>query len=346
MWFSKFNNQAKYKEGWIMTKWMKVLVTSCAVLLPYGFLGGWQPQVLAAEKFKVAIVMPGTITDESFCQSGYEGLKWIEKELGAEIAYTENVAEPDQVENIRDYARRGYDLVIGHGGQFDDSTKKVAATFPKVKFFVTNGVSTGPNLANGGVNPTHYGYLTGIVAGKMTKSNKLAYITGNKFPLNDACAGAFEAGVKAYNPNAEVSVIFTGSWDDVAKAKEAAFAQIARGVDILMPALNLATLGVIEAAREKGVYAIGFSRDQLHVAPKTVLCSAIQNYGAVLFHIAKLVKEGKFEGKSYILGVETPGVTGIGKVNEVVPKEVLALVAEATEGLKAGKIKPYPWPPK
>jgi len=300
----------------------------------------------AAAEFKVAIVLPGTITDESFCQTGYEGLKMIEKELGAEIAYTERVAEPDQVENIRDYARRGYDLVIAHGGQFDDAAKKVAKQFPNAKFFVTNGISTGPNLANGGLNPTHFGYLVGIVGGRMTKTNKLAYVTANKFPLNDAVAGSFEAGVKAYNPKAEVSVIFTGSWDDVAKAKEAAFAQISRGVDVLIPALNLATLGVIEAAREKGVYAIGFSRDQLHVAPDTVLCSAIQNYGAVLLHIAKLIKEERFEGKGYMLGVETPGVTGVGKVNKVVPQEVRNLVEKAKEDLKSERVKPYPWPPK
>jgi len=308
--------------------------------------GIFVPSTQAGRKFRVAIVLPGTITDESFCQSGYEGLKMIEKKLGAEIAYSERVAEPDQEENLRDYARRGYDLIIAHGGQFDDAAKKVAKQFPKVKFFVTNGVSVRQNLANGGLNPTHFGYLVGIVGGKMTKTNKLAYITGNAFPLNDAVAGSFKAGVKAYNPNAQVSVVFTGSWDDVAKAKEAAFAQIARGVDVLIPALNLATLGVIEAAREKGVYAIGFSRDQLHVAPNTVLCSAIQNYGAVIFHIAKLVKEGKFEGKSYMLGVETPGVTGIGKVNRVVPQEVRDLVEKAKQDLITGRVKPYPWPPK
>ena len=201
------------------------------------FMISGMSQAFAADKFRVAIVLPGTITDESFCQSGYEGLKMIEKELGAEVAYTERVAEPDQVENLRDYARRGYDLVIAHGGQFDDAAKKVAGQFPKVKFLVTNGMAQGPNIANGGLNPTHFGYLVGVVAGKMTKSNKIAFITGNKFPLNDAVAGSFEAGAKQYNPNSEVSVIFTGSWDDVAKAKEAAFAQIARGVDVLIPAL-------------------------------------------------------------------------------------------------------------
>ncbi|MDB4444234.1 BMP family protein [bacterium] len=325
-----------------MTRKIQIMAI-CFIALAFFFTGATVSPTPALA-LKVAIVLPGTITDESFCQSGYEGLKLIEKELGAEIAYSERVSEADQVENIRDYARRGYDLVIAHGGQMDDAAKKVAAKFPKVKFFVTNGQATGPNIGNGGLNPTHFGYLVGLVGGKMTKSNKLAYITGNAFPLNDAVAGAFKAGVKDVNPKADVSVIFTGSWDDVAKAKEAAFAQISRGVDVLIPALNLATLGVIEGAREKGVYAIGFSRDQLHVAPDTVLCSAIQNYGAVLFHIARLVKEGKFEGKSYMLGVETSGVTGIGKTNKVVSKDVIAIVEKAKQDLATGKITPYPWP--
>ena len=114
------------------------------------------------------------------------------------------------------------------------------------------------------------------------------------------------------------------------------FAQIARGVDVLIPALNLASLGVIEAAREKGVYAIGFSRDQLHVAPDTVLCSAVQNMGAVLFHIAKLTKEGKFEGKSYWFGAETPGISGVGKVNKVVPQEVRDLVEKRASRVLKG----------
>ncbi len=303
------------------------------------------PDANAAQKFRVAIVLPGSITDQSFNQTGYEGLKKIEKELKAEVAYTENVADADQIENLRDYARRGYDLVIAHGGQFDDAALKVAAQFPKVKFFVTNGRAKGPNISGGGINPTHMGYLSGIVAGKMSKSGKLAWITGAKFPLNDANAGSFEAGAKRVNPKAELSVVFTGNWDDVAKAKEAAMAQIARGVDVLVPALNLASLGVIEAARDKGVYAIGFSRDQLNVAPETVLCTIIQDYGIVNFHVAKLVKEGKFEGgKMYELGAETSGVTGIGTPNKVISKDVLDEVKKATKDLISGKVKPYPWP--
>jgi len=326
-------------EGFEMAKKTRVLVI-CVIALAFFVIGSGVSPAGAAGKFRVAAVMPGTITDGSFNQSCYEGLKMIEKQLGAEIAFTEKVSQADQVENIIDYARRGYDLVIAHGGEMDAAAVKVAKKFPKVKFFVTNGAAKGPNIAHGGVNPTHYGYISGVVGGKMTKTNKLAVVSGNEFPLVTTVYESFKKGVKDYNPKAEVSIIYTGSWDDVAKAKEAAFAQIAKGVDVLFPVLDLATLGIIEGAREKGVYVFGFSKDQLDVAPGNVLSSALQNYGAVLLSIAKLVKGGKFEGgKAYSLGLETPGVTGPGRINKVVPKEVKDLVNKATQDLIAGKIQ-------
>jgi basic membrane protein A len=322
-----------------MLKGTKVVFVFMAAL-SFVFIHSVLPSAFAAAKLRVAAVMPGTITDGSFNQSCYEGLKAIEKELGAEIAFSEKVSQADQVENLTDYARRGFDLVIAHGGEMDDAAQKVAAKFPKVKFFVTNGAAKAENLSNGGVNPTHYGYLCGVVGGKMTKTNKLATVSGNEFPLVVTVHESFKKGVRDFNPKAEVGIVYTGSWDDVAKAKEAAFAQIAKGVDVLFPVLDLATLGIIEGAREKGVYVFGFSKDQLDVAPKNVLGSAIQNYGAVLLQVAKLVKERKFDGgKTYSLGLESPNVTGLGRINKIVPNDVQGLVQKVTQDIVAGKIK-------
>lgn len=319
----------------------KLYGATFCILIAGLIIAGFSPiAVQAVPKLKVAAVMPGTITDGSFNQSCYEGLKMIEKELGAEIAFTEKVSQADQAENLTDYARRGYDLVIAHGGEMDDAASKVAQKFPKVKFFVTNGKAKGPNIAHGGVNPTHYGYLCGVVGGKMTKTNKLACVSGNEFPLVVTVYEAFKKGAKDHNSKSEVGIIYTGSWDDVAKAKEAAFAQIAKGVDVLFPVLDLATLGIIEGAREKNVYVFGFSKDQLDIAPENILCSAIQNYGAVLLQVAKLVQAGKFEGgKTYSLGLETPGVTGPGRFGKMVPQSVKDLVKTATDDIVAGKIK-------
>jgi len=322
-----------------MVRKVKIL-TVCLLTLGFFVTMLTVSATFAADTFKVAIVLPGSINDESNNQAGYEGLKVIEKELGAEVAYSEKVAQPDQEVYLLDYARRGYDLVIGHGGEFDDATAKAAKKFPNVKFFVTNGAAKGPNIAHGTVNIPHYAYICGIVAAKMTKTNKIALVSGNEIPPVLPLIKVLKKALADYNPKAELGVIYTGSWDDVAKAKEATYAQVAKGVDVIFPALDLATLGVIEAAREKNVYTFGFVKDLLDVAPNNVLCSAIMNYSAVLLHVAKLVKEGKFVGgTAYYLGLETPGVTGTGRFSKVVPQEVKAEVSKAIQDIVAGKIQ-------
>src|SRR2546425_2251089 len=123
--------------------------TAAAVLLVLvlmAMVGGGPTR--AAAKLKVAVALPGIITDKGFNQSAYEALKRMEKELGAETAYTERVAQPDQVEVMSDYARRGFNLVVGHGGEFDAAGKQVAERYPKTSVVVTAGTVTGPNLAS------------------------------------------------------------------------------------------------------------------------------------------------------------------------------------------------------
>ena len=134
------------------------------------------PTAATTGKLKVAAALPGIITDKAWNQSAYEGLKMVEKELGAQIAYTERVAQADQVEVLSDYARRNFDLIFAHGGEFDAAGKQVAAMFPKTKFVIDNGTNTGPNLADLQINHFQVAFLGGFVAGKMSKTNKVAVV--------------------------------------------------------------------------------------------------------------------------------------------------------------------------
>lgn len=318
----------------------------CVVLMSFICIYSPTP-ASAADKLKVAALFPGGINDASFNQSGYEGLKKIEKALDAEISFVEKVPGAYEEENMVDYARRGYDLIIAHGGQMDNSVLKVAKKFPDVKFFVTNGGAKGPNIANGGLNQNHYGYITGLLAAKMTKTNKVSFISAQNFPFVVSVYEAIKKGAVETNPKVEVGDVYTGDWEDVHKAKEAAFAEIAKGSDVLFPYLNLATLGIMDAAREKDVYVFGeISGDdqkeidrQVNIAPKNILAIVLMNYGEVLFNIAKLVDTGKFEGgKSYFLGLETPGVTGLLRKNKAIPQEVLEDIEKAKKDIIAGRI--------
>ncbi|MGQ0571785.1 MAG: BMP family protein [Armatimonadota bacterium] len=311
-----------------------------AVLLGLALLGQLAPLPAAGgpKKLKVAAAFPGIITDKGFNQNGFEGLKLIEKEMGAEIAYTERVAQPDQVEVMSDYARRGFDLVFGHGGEFDAAGKQVASQFPKTKFVMTNGTVAGPNLASIQVHHFQVSFLAGVVGGMMSKTNKIAVIIAQKFKATEDLAAGIEQGAKFANPKIQASVSYTGNWDDVAKAKEASLAHIAKGADVLFPILDHAVLGVMEAAKEKNTFAVGMFGDQLDLAPKHVLTSGIENIGPGWLNMAKLVAAEKFQGKQYVIGLENAKAAGLGRFNPVVPQRVKDKVEEARKLLIAGKI--------
>ncbi|MEW6226776.1 MAG: BMP family protein [Bacillota bacterium] len=297
------------------------------------------PIVTAQAPLKIAIVMPGVITDQAWNQSGYEGLLAIQKQFGAQIAYTEKVPQPEQAQALADYARRGYDLVIGHGGEFDAAVLQVAARFPKTKFVVTNGQATGANVASLAINHWQGAYLGGAVAGLMTKSNKVAIVTGQQFQAVTDMIEGFTAGATAANPRVKVAVSYTGDWDDAGKAKEAALAHIADGADILYPMLDLAFIGVIQAAREKKVWAIGFVSDVLDIAPETVLTSVIENIGFAMVQFVQIVLDGKFEGKQYYIGVDEPRAAGLGRFNPIVPESVRKQAENIRQALIKGTVK-------
>lgn len=298
-----------------------------------------QPTGAGAARMRVAAALPGIITDKAWNQSAYEGLKLVEKELGAQIAYTERVAQPEQVEVLSDYARRGFDLVFAHGGEFDAAGKQVAAQFPRVKFVINNGTNTGPNLADLQINHFQVAFLGGVVAGRMTKTNKVAVVAAQRFKAIEDLVAGFSQGATFANPRVEVFVTFTGDWDNIGKGKEAALAHIARGADVVLPILDHALVGVLDAVKEKNVYAIGYVADQLDLAPQHILTSVMENMSVAILMMAKIVAEGKFEGKNYVIGLENPQVARLGRYNRIVPAEVRAKVEEAKTLLLAGRIR-------
>ena len=309
------------------------------LLLVLAILIGALPAGGQTTKLKVAAALPGIITDKGWNQAAFEALKKLEKEMGAKIAYTERVAQPDQVEVMSDYARRGFDVVFGHGGEFDAAGQQVAERFSKTKFVITAGTITGPNLASVQINVFQMGFLAGVVAGQMTKTNKIAAIVAQKFKSTDNMLAGYAQGAKFVNPSIQVFSSYTGDWNDIGKAKEAALAHIAKGADIIWPVLDHALLGVLDATKEKNIYALGFTGDQLDLAPKQILTSALQNIGTAMVEITKLAVAGKFQGKVYVFGLETPNATGVGRYNPVVPKSVRDKVEEVERLFIAEKIK-------
>ncbi len=301
--------------------------------------GGEQPAA-AEQALKVAMVLPGNITDKSWNQSGYEGLLRAEEELQLEVAFSEQVPQPDQVEAMADYARRGFDVVIGHGGEFQGTAEEVAERFPDTLFVVDNGTTPGKNLATVDFYYKQFGYLLGYLGARMSKTGKGGFIGAQQIKFSIDLAAGFEEGFKAANPDGEVLVAWTNDWDDVAKAKEAALNQISEGVDVIFPTMDNAIIGSLQAAKEKNVWAFGIYYDAVADWPDTVLQSAILDIRAGLTSFLSLAKENKAEGKNYKFGVESPAVARLGTYHQAIPQEVRDEVEGLREDMVAGRLQP------
>lgn len=286
----------------------------------------------------LAIVLPGTITDGGWNQLGYEGVKRAGDDLGIEVAYVEQVDNADQTESLSAFAREGYSLVVGHGGQFDGAIEQVAAEFPETFFLGVNGDIVGDNYSCVRTNYNQMLYLSGMIGAAMSKTKKMAYLAGMEFKSTQQQGAAMDLGAKAMDPSAEVVSSFVGDFNDIAKAKESALALIASGVDVIFHNLDNSAPAVLQACQEAGIYAFGNNVDQFELAPEAILTSAIQDIGGAITTVAELAATGEIESKKYVIGLETPELVRFGKFNEAVPAEVKAQVDAVAADMVAGKL--------
>lgn len=291
---------------------------------------------------KAAIVMPGSISDKGWNAAGYDGLTKAGEALGFETAVSEKVEQPDQIEALSDYARRGYDLVIGHGGEFQDAVERVAKRFPDTMFMVNNGLGTGENVANADFYFSQVGYLMGFTAARMSRSGKIGFIGAQQFKFTNDSAASYENGAKAANPDIKVLVTWTGDWDDVAKGKEAALNQISQGADVIWPTMDSATLGAMQAVQEKGIYGIGIYRDAINEWPE-ILQSAILDVGGNMRSYLELAAKGELTGQAYKGDLNNEGAMRVGSYHPDIPEETVAEIKGLIEQMKSGELKPQPY---
>jgi basic membrane protein A and related proteins len=259
----------------------------------------------AADKpMRVALLTPGPISDKSWNGGAYEGLTELRDSLGALISHIQTKTPAEFEENFRQYGAQGYDLVVGHGFEFQDAATRVAPSYPKTNYVVTSGRVTAQNLAGIAFLFEEASYQAGILAGAITKTNKLGLIAGTELPPVKASFIAFERGAKSVNPRIEVLISYIGNWDDVSAGKEQALAQIGRGVDVIFQNADAAGLGIFQAAREKKVYAFGTNANQNAVAPDVILGSVVIDLPKAFMLIGREVKSGTFTGRVIDLGVK------------------------------------------
>lgn len=286
----------------------------------------------------VAMVLSGLITDEAFNQFTYEGMMRAAEELGIKTAYKESVTQDEQVEIIRQFAKQGYSIIIGQGGQFGEALSIVAEEFPDTQFIFSVGTETYdlPNMSAATVSYSHSGFVGGILAALTTKTNKVAMVTGEFYDNHRMMEAGFYAGVSYVNPEIETTAITTGDWADTVKAREACLALIAQGYDVLFPCLDAAGAGVAAAAQDsENVWVVGSVADYAaeYGAEDVTVGSVVFAWEALGY----LESTGELcDGQSHVVGMAGGGIDPV--VNMTLTSDQQAIYDAAIKDLSDGKI--------
>lgn len=299
-----------------------------------------------AQSPKVAMLLPGSINDQSWNAAGYGALALL-KGKGADTAYSENVPPADHIETMRDYARRGFNPVIGHSGRFLSAAQRVGPEFEKVSFIVGSGASGfGKNVTSVDYDNAQMGYLMGVLAARMTKSNTIGSVNGLEGLLNMVqIVGGFRQGVKSVKPDAVVKVIYVKDMEDAAMAKEAALALIGGGADVVFAKLNAGQAGVIQAAKEKNVFATGRSLAHVEAAPQNVLTAIVEKWPDMYAAAVAEARAGKLKPGLVTYGYEaaSPGADFMyakdKAFNPAIPAAVIAEIEALKKKFAAGTLK-------
>jgi simple sugar transport system substrate-binding protein len=291
----------------------------------------------AEEPFKVAFVYVAPIGDLGWTWAHDEGRLMIEEEFGdkVETAFIENVPEGPEAERvIRDFAQKGFDLILTTSFGYMDPTITVAQEFPEIWFVHISGFKTADNVSTVFGRMYQPRYLSGLVAGAATKSNTVGYVAA--FPIPEVIRGinSFALGVREVNPEAEVRVVWTNTWFGPPEEKEAAEALLAEGADVI--AQHQDTTEPQKAAADAGAVSIGYDSDMSSFVGDTVLTSPVWNWGTKYVDIVREVMDGTYSTESYWGGLDD-SVVALAPFSGQVPEDIKTLVAERQELITAGK---------
>lgn len=294
-----------------------------------------------AEGIRVAVIFPGLVDDESWNQIGHDGMRRAEEEFGAEVAFSEQVSPAQAEEAFRDFAARGFDLVIGHGGEFEDQALVIADEFPDTTFVVINGGSDNDvNYAAYRAAAQEWTFMDGVLAGMLTENDFVSYVVGLCFPAIAVWVNGARQGVEHVNPDARFDATFTGDFEDSALALETADTLISEGVDVIMTTLDEGFLGVVEAARGTDTRLILEHYDHRELAPDNIVTSKITPYGDLMYMAIRDVATGSFQPELVELHLnEMDEPITHTAMADWVPEDVRAEYEATLESLLAGEIE-------
>jgi basic membrane lipoprotein Med (substrate-binding protein (PBP1-ABC) superfamily) len=294
-----------------------------------------------ATKLKVALLTPGPISDQSWNGGAYAGLERIRDSLGASISHVQTKTPAEFEENFRQYGAQGYDIVFGHGFEFQDAAKRVGPDYPKTVYIVSSGgLAQAPNVAGIGFAFADASYLAGMIAGSVSRTGIVGTIGGTEIPPVRESFDAFTLGVHAVAPSTKVLRAYIGNWEDASGGREQAAAQINQGADVIFQNADAAGLGVFQAARQtKKALVIGSNSNQNSVAPEITLGSVVIDLPHAFLTVARSVVDKTFKPEPITLGTQSQVVLLVmnDALRSRVPASTLARVDSLQKEMLAGR---------
>lgn len=301
----------------------------------------------APRPFRVAVVLPSSITDLAFSQSMYDALTAIQEEMGEEnfeLAYSDNMfVVDDAAAALRDYATQGYDLVIAHGSQYGSSLVEIAPDFPETSFAWGSTVDTftGQGINNVfayEIRSDEGGYVNGVMAASLSQSGVIGVVGPIEAGECKLYVDGFKAGALATNPDVQVNVNWIGSFSDVALASEAAQTHVNTGADALTGTAQM-VVGAIGVAKENGVLWFGNQADQSSLAPGIVVAWQVYDCTVVLKQIIELIQGGTLGGQVLAGTLANGGLKIEYNPGYALPDDVKALAEDTIQGIIDGTIQ-------
>ena len=295
--------------------------------------------------YKIGMISDtGGVNDESFNQSTWEGLQQAQEKYGkdkVQVKYVESSQEADYTPNIETFVEEDLDLIIGVGYKMAGAIEEASKNYPDVQFaIIDHSYEKQPeNVTSLIYEDNTAAYLAGLVAAKKTETNKVAFIGGIKSATLDKFEYGFRAGVKAANPNCELTVRYLNSFSDSALAKSVANQMHKDGVDVIYTAAGAAGTGAIEAAKEKNKMAIGVDVDQSPLAPDNIISSTMKNVNVSIVNLVGEILEDNYQGGQVIVNTLASGGVGLSDTTkDHVSKDILDYVNEQAGKIKSGEI--------
>lgn len=295
---------------------------------------------------KVALVTAGPVSDNGWNAGAYKALQTIKSDLPAEVQNVEAKDPGAQEENLRSYASKKFNIVIGHGHEFEEPALKIEGEFPGTQFLISSGSKVGKNTTPIIFKLEDGAYLLGMLAAGVSKTGKIGSVGAQDVPPLQRTFKAFELGAKAVRPNIVViPPVYTGSWGDAVKAQQQTTALLTQGADVIMQDVDAAAVGVFNAVKEKStadkpLYALGTNSDQNAVAPDVILASAPIYYDKPIVDLAKKIRAGGYTPSEANFGLKEGAVDYIPnpKLDSRIPADLKAKIEAAKKSILEGKL--------